>query len=145
MVPGVVRVVEALPRLANGKLDRQAVLAEPLPEPLPEPAAGPAAGPALEPGVPPPGRGLQVWVAQAQALFAGLLGTPAAQVGPDCDFFALGGHSLLLLRLGAEIERRHCAEVEMDELLARPTAAQLGSLLADRAAGVPGGTERTAV
>ena len=145
MVPGVVRVVEALPRLANGKLDRQAVLAEPLPEPLPEPAAGPAAGPALEPGVPPPGRGLQVWVAQAQALFAGLLGTPAAQVGPDCDFFALGGHSLLLLRLGAEIERRHGVEVEMDELLARPTAAQLGSLLADRAAGVPGGTERTAV
>jgi L-arginine---[L-arginyl-carrier protein] ligase len=138
MVPGVVRVVAALPRLSNGKLDRQRLLAEPEPEPEPEPAPAPDRGaPAAPAGD---------WVAEARALFAGALGVQAERVPPDGDFVALGGHSLLLLRLGAEIERRHGIEVEMDELLARPTAAQLGRLLADRAAGVPGGTEeRTAV
>jgi acyl carrier protein len=84
-------------------------------------------------------------VTEARALLAGVLGRPVDQVGPEDDFFALGGHSLLLLRLGAEIERRHGVEIEMDELLARPTAAQLGSLLADRAAGAAETDERTPV
>lgn len=133
MVPGVVRLVAALPRLPNGKLDRQAVLAglaQP-PEPAPEPGA-PEAG--------------EAWVAEARALFAGVLGEPVERVPAASDFFELGGHSLLLLRLGTEIERRHGVGVELDELLARPTAAQLADLLADRAAAPPGRPEeRTAV
>jgi aryl carrier-like protein len=79
-----------------------------------------------------------------------VLGTPVDRVGPEDDFFDLGGHSLLLLRLGAEIQRRHGVQVELDELLARPTAAQLGGLLADRAVRAPAPApaetdERTAV
>ena len=133
MVPGVVRLVAALPRLPNGKLDRQALLTRP-PEPAPEPAA------------PDADHGDRGWLAEARALFAGVLGTSAAQVASGADFFELGGHSLLLLRLGAEVERRHGVEVELDELLARPTAGQLADLLADRAAGPPGRPEeRTAV
>jgi pristinamycin I synthase-3/4 len=136
MVPGVVRIVAALPRLSNGKLDRQALLAEPAGEPVGAPVAEPAAA-ADRAGA---------WLSEARALLAGVLGTPVEQVGPEDDFFALGGHSLLLLRLGAEIERRHGVQVEMDELLARPTAAQLGTLLTDRAAGAPAETdERTPV
>jgi acyl carrier protein len=124
MVPGVVRVAAALPRLSNGKIDRQGLLAEPVGEPVAAPVAEPARADRAG-----------AWVTEARALLAGVLGTPVDQVGPEDDFFALGGHSLLLLRLGAEIERRHRVQVELDELLARPTAAQLGSLLADRAAG----------
>jgi len=166
MVPGVVRLVAALPRLSNGKLDRRGLLAEPVPGPAlagaagraPEPAADPAsADPASAdpaPADPAPADPAPAgdpapaadWVTEARGLLAGVLATAADRVGPEDDFYALGGHSLLLLRLGAEIERRLGVEVEMDELLARPTAAQLGSLLADRAAGAPGATEeRTAV
>ncbi|MFL6129206.1 MAG: non-ribosomal peptide synthetase [Mycobacteriales bacterium] len=142
MVPGVVRVLDALPRLSNGKLDRQGLLA--LPEPVAEPAA--AGTDRVSADRVSADRVSADWVSEARALLAGVLGIPVDRVGPDDDFAALGGHSLLLLRLGAEIERRHGVAVEMDELLERPAAAQLGTLLADRAAGAPGGTdERTAV
>jgi acyl carrier protein len=186
MVPGVVRVVDALPRLSNGKLDRQGLLAvaaegaepggsaergesvepagsaepgggaelarPPVAPPPPDAALAPvsSAGPApVSSTGPAPVSGADPdtdWMVVAQGLLAEVLAVPVDRVDPAADFFALGGHSLLLLRLGAEIERRHAVDVEMDELLARPTAAQLGSLLADRATRPPRGTdERTTV
>jgi acyl carrier protein len=113
MVPGVVRELPALPRLPNGKLDRQALLE------APEPPVRADDGPQ--------------WTAEARELMAGALAVPVDGVGPDSDFFDLGGHSLLLLRLAAEIERRHGVQLELDELLARATPAELGELLAQRA------------
>lgn len=84
------------------------------------------------------------WVTEACDLLAGALDRPGGRIDPADDFFALGGTSQQLLRLGAEIERRHGVEIDIGDLLDRPTAAQLAGLLADRVAAAPGGTERTA-
>ncbi len=84
------------------------------------------------------------WVVEARELLAGALDRPAERIGAEDDFFALGGTSQQLLRLGAEIERRHGVEVEIEELLDKPTAVQLAALLADRVAASGGPEERTA-
>uniref|UniRef100_UPI000B2155E3 AMP-binding enzyme n=1 Tax=Thermobifida halotolerans TaxID=483545 RepID=UPI000B2155E3 len=81
MVPAAVVVLDALPLTANGKVERRA-----LPAPAPAPDTG-AAG--REPATP----------AEAAlcAVYAEVLGVE--KVAADADFFALGGDSVLSLRL----------------------------------------------
>ena len=85
MVPTAWVRLDALPVTANGKLDRKAL-------PAPE-AAKPA-------GDPPRGETEQALA----ALWAGLLGTDA--IGRDDNFFALGGDSILSLKLLARIRKQ---------------------------------------
>jgi amino acid adenylation domain-containing protein len=88
MVPAAWVRLDALPVTANGKLDRKAL-------PAPE-AAKPA-------GDPPRGE-----IEQALAtLWSGLLGTDA--IGRDDNFFALGGDSILSLKLLARIRKQGLA------------------------------------
>ncbi|MYS27310.1 non-ribosomal peptide synthetase, partial [Streptomyces sp. SID7804] len=56
-----------------------------------------------------------------------VLGVP---VGPDDNFFDLGGNSLLAMRVGAALRRRGGHTVAMRDLYLRPTIRQLA---ADRA------------
>lgn len=79
MVPGRVRVVPALPRTANGKVDRAGVRAA---FPSSGTVATASGGSETE---------------RLRALWRGLLGV--AEVADDDDFFTLGGHSLLATRL----------------------------------------------
>jgi amino acid adenylation domain-containing protein len=88
MVPAAWVRLDALPVTANGKLDRKAL-------PAPE-----AAKPAGEP----PREGTEQALA---ALWAGLLGTDA--IGRDDNFFALGGDSILSLKLLARIRKQGLA------------------------------------
>ncbi|MEU5692041.1 amino acid adenylation domain-containing protein [Actinosynnema sp. NPDC020468] len=82
LVPSAVVVLDALPALPNGKLDRRA---------LPEPDF--ARTSSRQPSGP---------VEKALcALFAEVLGVP--EVGPDDSFAALGGHSLLAARLVSRV------------------------------------------
>jgi amino acid adenylation domain-containing protein len=60
-------------------------------------------------------------------LFAETLGLP--RIGIDDNFFEIGGHSLLALRLSSLIRERFGADVEIRAIFAAPTVAQLATLL----------------
>ncbi|WP_410571114.1 amino acid adenylation domain-containing protein [Amycolatopsis sp. cmx-4-61] len=110
MVPSAFVVLDKLPVLASGKLDRKAL---PSPERF-------AAGPGRAPRNP---------VEQLLCeLFADVLDVP--QAGPDGDFFALGGHSLLATRLIQRIRAAVGAEVGVRAVFDAPTPAALADLLA---------------
>jgi len=111
MLPAVVVVLDALPLSANGKLDRKAL-------PVPQgPAAEGAAGR-------PPAEGLERRLA---AIFADLLDRES--VGADEDFFAIGGHSLLAMRLAARIRRELRRQVSVGQIVVMPTVARLAEHL----------------
>ncbi|MBL8298381.1 MAG: amino acid adenylation domain-containing protein [Rhodanobacteraceae bacterium] len=87
MLPQHIVALESLPLLPNGKINRHA---------LPAPAAQTNATPSIDPCQLDPREALLV------ALCRELVGH--ASVGPDDNFFDVGGHSLLALRLLTRIE-----------------------------------------
>ena len=93
------RVVDQLPRLANGKLDRAEAsnLCTPTTEPRAEPRAGEAASPSSASSP-------SVSAEQLAALYAQLLGRPDATV--DDSFVALGGDSLSFVEVSVRLEAR---------------------------------------
>jgi acyl-coenzyme A synthetase/AMP-(fatty) acid ligase/thioesterase domain-containing protein/acyl carrier protein len=110
MVPGSVIVLEKFPLTPRGKIDRQA---------LPEPQRSsrpyrPAVGPEFE----------------LAAIFGDVLGVE--RVGLDDDFFELGGDSLAVVELQAEIADRLSVEVPTSTVLESPTVAQLFLRLSHR-------------
>ena len=60
-------------------------------------------------------------------LFSEVTGTE--QVGPDDDFFAIGGHSLSAMRLVAKIRDKTSRSVEIKSIFDHPTAKRLASQL----------------
>ncbi|MFJ4971756.1 amino acid adenylation domain-containing protein [Streptomyces sp. NPDC088755] len=124
MVPGTVVVLDDLPLLPNGKVDRRA-----LPEPDPETGADNASGTGR--------RTLQEDL--LAGIFADVLHRP--QVGPHDSFFDLGGHSLLAMRVVSRVRTVLGAEIAVRTLFEHPTVAGLARALGtadrDRPALVP--------
>jgi acyl carrier protein len=114
MIPEAIVEMDSLPLSANGKVDRQALAAL---------LARPAAPRADEP----PQGPLESAVAE---LWATLL--KAAQIGRGSSFFALGGDSLLALRLVVMIRRRFGLELSLRQLFTAPTVRDLAALIAAR-------------
>ncbi|WP_030347516.1 non-ribosomal peptide synthetase [Streptomyces sp. NRRL S-1022] len=110
MVPSLFHVVPAIPLTVNGKVDvkelraRTADLAVPARR---EPRAGTAA--------------------ELAAVWRELLDVPA--VGEDDSFFALGGHSMLVVRLIGEIADRFGAELPIKILFETPRLGDLADLI----------------
>jgi hypothetical protein len=100
--------MEALPRTANGKLDRAAL-------PAPEFAAGDGRAPRT--------------VAEeiVCAAFAAVLGLD--RVGPDDNFFELGGHSLSAMQVISRANAALHRELAVAVVLEHPTIAELAAAL----------------
>ena len=109
MVPARWVISPALPRSANGKLDRKAL-------------------PAVD-GIPP---GQSVGAAPATETEAALAGIWTAILGVETvsrgdDFFALGGHSLRATQLVARIERELGIRVQLATVFEQPTLQGLAA------------------
>ncbi len=111
-IPTLWHELTALPRTANGKVDRRALAAIVV---EPPPAAGSSEGPALTP--------LEELIA---GLWAETLGLPADRaIGPGDDFFSLGGHSLLAAQVLARLGDACGVELPVRALFEAPTVAGL--------------------
>ncbi|MFJ3829139.1 amino acid adenylation domain-containing protein [Streptomyces sp. NPDC090046] len=112
MVPTVFTELERLPLSANGKLDRRA-----LPAPV---IAGPAASAAPVAQVP-AGTPEQILC----AVMGEVLGLPG--IGPDANFFELGGDSIVSIRL-VGLARKAGLTVSARQIFTHPTPAALASV-----------------
>jgi amino acid adenylation domain-containing protein len=118
MVPSAFVFLDELPVGSTGKVDRRA---------LPAPAAGAREGDGYAAPETAAERALvEVW----EEVLA------VKPVGVDDDFFALGGHSMLAVRLMSQLRRRLGAELPLSALFERPTVRRLAALL-DGAPGRP--------
>ncbi|MFD8447445.1 amino acid adenylation domain-containing protein [Streptomyces globisporus] len=120
MVPATVTVLPALPLTANGKLDAARLPApgtrrDPVTAPAPAPAPAAAAheaGPA----------------AALAAIWCDVLGVET--IGPDDDFWDLGGNSLYAIRIGTLARERGLPGVPLRQLYLTPTLGALSEALA---------------
>ncbi|WP_279433309.1 non-ribosomal peptide synthetase [Micromonospora sp. KC606] len=116
LVPAAVVVLERLPLTSNGKLDRAAL-------PAPVYSAGPGRAPS------------STLEARLCAVFAAVL--DVAAVGPDDDFFTLGGHSMLAARLITRVQAEVGVRPTLRCLFDGPTPAALARALAPAVAPGP--------
>lgn len=110
LLPSRLRQVANMPRLPNGKLDRAAL-----------DGVAPAS---VEPAFTAPRDALEELLATRMAQ---LLGVP--QVSIHDDFFSVGGHSLLVIKLVAGIRKLLGCEVQPGAVFDSPTPAGLAALL----------------
>jgi amino acid adenylation domain-containing protein len=121
MLPQHVVVLDGMPRLPNGKIDRKA-----LPAPTQDGAA--AAGERLAPRT-----DLERLVVEAMEAVLKLPG-----LGVRDDFFALGGHSLLAARLTSRLNRDLGLTLSLRTLFESPTAEKMAQAVQlAQAAGMP--------
>lgn len=123
LVPTHWMILDSFPVLPNGKVDRAAL-------PAPDPGR-PAPATRYEPPRGPVERAIAtVW--------AEVLGVE--RVGRDDDFFALGGHSLLTLRIISRLPVEHGIRVSFRDFLRHPTVRDLAA--AAEPATTPAGADR---
>ncbi|WP_326645851.1 amino acid adenylation domain-containing protein [Streptosporangium sp. NBC_01755] len=113
MVPTHFVVLGSFPRLANGKVDRAA---------LPVPGSD---RPKVTTRYEPPDGPVETAIAE---VWADALGVE--RVGRDDDYFKLGGHSLLMLRIVARLAREHRVEVTFRDFLEHRTVRGLAAAAA---------------
>ncbi|MFE2976095.1 amino acid adenylation domain-containing protein [Streptomyces sp. NPDC059258] len=118
MVPATVTVLPALPLTANGKLDPARL---PAPGARRDPVTAPAPAPAAAAHGTAPG-------AVLASIWRDVLGVEA--VGPDDDFWDLGGNSLYAIRIGTLARERGLPEVPLRQLYLTPTLGALSEALA---------------
>lgn len=116
MVPACFVTLDTVPLTANGKVDRAAL---PAPDRQERTSSRELGEPrdALE--------------AELCAIWVDVLGI--TRIGIGSNFFRLGGHSLLAVRMMNQLKNRFGVNVPIATLFARPTVAQLASLIRDEA------------
>jgi acyl carrier protein len=106
MVPAAIVVLPEFPLTSSGKIDRLA---------LPEPDQTSGAAEWVEPRT-----GTEQAVA---AIWSEVLGVP--RVGAHDDFFALGGHSIVSLKVISKVRKTFGVRLSFRDLLDKPTVAEL--------------------
>jgi acyl carrier protein len=124
MVPSAFVLLPALPRTANGKVDRRA---------LPDPMAAPTA-PYVAPGTAVEERLAAIWAEVLQV----------ERVGIHDDFFELGGHSLAANRVLSRVCSAFQIKLALRDLLETPTVAGLELTIAREMLRQAGTLRRTA-
>jgi amino acid adenylation domain-containing protein len=104
LVPALYVALDAMPRTANGKIDRRRL-----------PAAADAAPPAVAPRTPSEATVARIW---AEVL-------ERDEVGVESDFFELGGHSLLAIKVISRLAAAFGVELPLRSLFLHPTVTQL--------------------
>jgi enterobactin synthetase component F len=112
MVPSAIAVLETMPRLPNGKLDRAS-----LPSIQPDDVSN-----HVEPGT-----DLEAHIC---LLFRSLTGVK--QVSALDNFFALGGHSLLVMRLVSRLRSEHGHDLPLEFVFTHPTPRALAAAISAR-------------
>ncbi|CAH9058404.1 Tyrocidine synthase 3 [Pseudoalteromonas holothuriae] len=110
MIPSVIVVCDLLPLLANGKVDRNLLKSKPLVINTSD---------LVLPNT--------VIERQLASLFEQLTG--AGKVGIHDDFFAIGGHSLLAMKLLNKIQTELAISITLKAIFANPTVAELAQYL----------------
>lgn len=116
MVPDLVVATREIPRLPNGKIDYVRL---PEPAPLDEAVGGFVA----------PRDDTEATLAK---LWAELLGVELGSIGTDADFFALGGDSLIAIRLTSAVHREFGEAVPLSSLLDAPRLGEFADSLRRR-------------
>lgn len=114
MVPTTIVVLDALPRNANGKIDRRA---------LPEPGGHPPHQTFAAPRTDVEGKLARVW--------AEVLGL--SQVGIHDNFFDIGGHSLTAVQVVSRIQRMTAHPISLVDFFKAPTIASLTERISGQA------------
>ncbi|MBQ4862205.1 amino acid adenylation domain-containing protein [Pseudoalteromonas sp. MMG013] len=112
MIPSSLVVLEKLPLTLNGKIDKKA---------LPEPKNNMQYIQYIAPKTATEEALVNVW--------AKLLNLEAENISTNADFFSIGGHSLLAIRLISEIRSELQQELGIHQLFERPTIESLASVL----------------
>lgn len=121
LVPASITVLETMPLNANGKIDARALAA----------AANPIVAEDRE-------RPLTETESGLTSIWRDLLKTN--EVGLDDDFFCLGGHSLLGMKLFSRLQKRFEVSLPLAVLFRAPTVRQLAALIDQRLkTSAPGG------
>jgi amino acid adenylation domain-containing protein len=113
MVPAAYVRIDVLPLTPNGKLDRNA---------LPAPESDSLAQPIYTPPQTETERALA-------AIWSELLALPIQSIGRDSDFFAMGGHSLLAVRVASHVQQALQRTLPLREIFAHRTLRELASHL----------------
>lgn len=113
MVPVAVLQLEEMPLSANGKLDRKAL-------PLPSDIVNSNQGRAIKLGV-------ETEIANAFAKVLGVTGLTASD-----DFFSLGGHSILAVRLVSELRRTLKQNVTVGQVMVSPSIEKLAHVIGNQ-------------
>nr|WP_276583911.1 amino acid adenylation domain-containing protein [Pseudomonas sp. RIT-PI-AD] len=124
LLPSQLFALAQMPRLANGKIDRQG---------LPDPESLMAAVEYVAPR-----DALETLLAEGMAQLLGV-----ERVGIQQDFFALGGHSLLVIKLVSGLRKQLQLEVHPGVVFDHPSVAHLAAALRAGEA-TPGALERVA-
>ncbi len=120
VIPQAFEVMDALPQLPSGKVNRAAL-----------PAVAPAARPAQRYVAP-----RSAMEQELAAIWAELLHLD--RVGAYDNFFELGGHSLLAVRMVSRVRTAFSVDLPLVALFAAPTLCELAERIADlQAAGHP--------
>ncbi|NQZ13149.1 MAG: AMP-binding protein, partial [Algicola sp.] len=112
MVPAFFVVLEKLPLTPNGKIDRKA---------LPAPDGSLSSIDYVAPTTKTETQLVQTW--------AKLLNLAADKLSTNANFFACGGHSLILVRLVSEVRSRFAVELSIKAVFETPQLSQMAALI----------------